>query len=132
MARAAAKTPSLADARFLAARLPDWLAAEAGGSPSVARVRLLEAGLLTAHALRRAADYDEAFALYRAVDRHAEAGSLRSSARFWLGLARQVDESGQRAWGEDFDQTLGSPWARVAAFEERFESLRDAYAGVLE
>ena len=113
-------------------RLPEWLEDEAGESPTVGRVRLLEAGLLTAHALRRAAVHDEAFALYRAVDRHAEAGPLRSSARFWLGIARQVDESGKRAWGDDVDRTLGSPWARVAGFEERFETLRDVYAGVLE
>ncbi len=132
MARAAAAAPALADARFLAARIPDWLEDEAGESLRLARVRLLEAGLRTAHVLRRAAVHDEAFALYRAVDRHAEAGPLRSSARFWLGIARQVDESGERAWGDDFDRTLGSPWARIAGFEERFESLRDVYAGVLE
>ena len=78
---------------------------------------------MTAHALRRASVHDAAFVLYRAVDREAEAGPLRSSARFWLGLARQV---------EDVDRTLGAPWSRVAGFEERFESLRDVYAGVLE
>ncbi len=132
MARAAARADSLDDARFLASRLPDWLDQEDGESPSAAGVRMLEAGLTTAHALRRGAHPDEAFAVYRAIDRHAEPGPIRSSARFWLGLARQGNEAGQRAWGADVDQTLGAPWARVAAFEERFEALRDVYAGVLE
>lgn len=132
MARAAARDASREDARFLAARLPGWLDEDAGDPPSTARVRLLEAGLLTAHALRRASMHEEAFAVYRSVDRHAESGPLRSSARFWLGIARQVDLAGNRAWGEDVDRTLGAPWAGVAGFEERFESLRDVYAGVLE
>lgn len=132
MARAAVRTPSLPDARYLAARIPEWLDEVAGEGPSRGRMRLLEAALLTAHALRRGASHDEAFVLYRAVDRHSEAGPLRSAARFWLGIARQVDGSGKRAWGEDVDRSLGSPWARVAGFEQRFESLRDMYAGVLE
>ena len=132
MARAAARGPSMGEARFLAARLSDWLKEEAGETRSIGRLRLLEAGLVIAHALRRASVPDEAFVLYRAVDRYAEAGPLRSSARFWLGIARQVDQDGKRAWGEDVDRTLGSPWARVAGFEARFESLRDVYAEVLE
>jgi len=131
MARASVEGDSRDGARFLAARLPEWLEAGSGDAPSSARVRLLEAGLLTAHTLRRASMHDEAFAVYRAVDLHAEAGPLRSSARFWLGLARQVDDAGERAWGDDVDRTLGAPWAGVAGFEERFETLRDAYAGVL-
>jgi hypothetical protein len=132
MARAAAATSSVADARFLAARLPDWLERQEGEASSVARLRLLEAGLSSAHVLRRAAAHDAAFVLYRAIDRHAEDGSMRSSARFWLGIARQPGAGGARAWGDDVDRTLGSPWARVAGFEERFEGLRDVYAGVLE
>lgn len=132
MARAAAAVPALADARFLAARLPAWLEQEAGGAAPVARLRLLEAALSTAHRLRRASVHAEAFALYRAVDRHADDGPLRSSARFWLGISRQPGAAGARAWGDDVERTLGSPWARVAGFEERFEGLRDVYAGVLE
>ena len=132
MAKAAAAAPSIADARFLAARLPAWLEQESGGAAPVARLRLLEAGLSTAHRLRRSSAHSEAFALYRAVDRHADDGPLRSSARFWLGIARQPGAAGMRAWGDDVERTLGSPWARVAGFEERFERLRDVYAGVLE
>ncbi|MEZ4278055.1 MAG: hypothetical protein R3F21_00350 [Myxococcota bacterium] len=132
MAKAAARKDAVDDARFLAARLPDWLAREEGAGAPVTRLRLLEAGLSSAHVLRRASAHEAAFALYRAVDRHAEEGPLRSSARFWLGIARQPGASGARAWGDDVDRSLGAPWARVAGFEERFEKLRDVYAGVLE
>ena len=131
LARSLAQTASLEDARFVAARLPGWLDAQQAEQPSADRLRLLEAALMTAHVLRRAEVDDASFSLYRAIDRHAEAGPLQSSARFWLGLARQVDVAGRRAWGEDVEHTLGAPWASVAAFEEHFESLRDVYAGVL-
>ena len=131
LARSLEKSGSLDDARFVAARVPGWLDAPHGETPSADRVRLLEAALLTAHVLRRADVDDASFALYRAIDRNAAAGPLRSSARFWLGLARQADEGDQRAWDLDVLHTLGPPWAPVAAFEEHFESLRDVYAGVL-
>ncbi|MBK7947295.1 MAG: hypothetical protein IPK00_00720 [Deltaproteobacteria bacterium] len=131
MARSLAKSGSIEDARLLAERIPDWLADGDGEPQDGDRVRLLEAGLLTAHALRTKAAFTPAFEVYRALERSAEAGPLRSSARFWLGLARQQDEAGQRAWGEDLEKSLGSPWAPVARFEERYESLRDVYAGVL-
>lgn len=131
LARSLEKSRSVDDARFLAARLPGWLDGPHGEAPSADRLRLLEAALRTAHVLRRAEIGDASFELYRAIDKHAVPGSLRSSARFWLGLARQGGEGGQRAWGEDVEKTLGPPWAPVAAFEEHFESLRDVYAGVL-
>ncbi|MFO0687184.1 MAG: hypothetical protein U0900_00570 [Myxococcota bacterium] len=131
MARSLAKSGSLEDARLLAERIPDWLA-EGDGEPQDAdRVRLLEAGLLTAHALRAKGASAPAFEVYRALERSAEAGPLRSSARYWLGLARQQDADGQRVWGDDVEKSLGPPWAAVARFEENYESLRDVYAGVL-
>jgi predicted negative regulator of RcsB-dependent stress response len=131
MARSLAQSASLEDARFLADRIPDWLAETEDEPPSAERIRLLEAGLLAAHVLRRQSDARPAFALYRAVARSAEPGPLRSSARFWLGLARQSNAEGERAWGNDAGRSLDAPWARVASFEARFESLRDVYAGVL-
>jgi len=119
------------DANFLAQRLPGWLAEADAGPESLARVRLLEAGLLAAHVLRRADASAASFALYRAVAKRAPEGPVKSSARFWLGLARQVDGEGERAWGAVVDESLGAPWASVAEFEARYESLRDAYAGIL-
>lgn len=134
LARSLAQTRSSADARFLAERLPAWLEDELDDddSPTLARMRLLEAGLAAAHVLRRAAEHADAFALYRAVDRAAEPGPLRSAARFWLGIARQTDATGKPAWGDDPAGELGSPWGRVADFEQRYESLRDVYAEVVE
>jgi hypothetical protein len=131
LARSFAKGHAIEDARFLAARLPTWLAEPHGEKPTADRLRLLEAALTTAHVLRRADEAESAFALYRAIDRASEAGPLRSSARFWLGIARQPLVGGEPAWGKRVDESIGAPWAPVAAFEQRFESLRDAYAGVL-
>lgn len=131
LARSAAKQGSLEDARSVAERVPRWLASLPEEGASIERLRLLDAALVAGHFLRRKAEPEAAFALYRAVDRHAEAGALRSSARFWLGLARQPNVEGERAWGRDADESLGAPWSKVAAFEERYEVLRDVYAGVL-
>lgn len=131
MARSLAKSGSVEDARLLAERIPDWLADGDGEPQNGDRVRLLEAGLLTAHALRGKGAWAPAFEVYGALERSAEAGPLRSSARFWLGLARKRNGDGGRAWGEEIEKSLGAPWAPVAAFEERYESLRDVYAGVL-
>lgn len=113
------------NARFIAERLPGWLA-EAALEPG-ARVVLLDAAIRSAHALRRGGAGKEANALYRTIDRRAEAGALRSSARFWLGLANEADARGERAWGEDPDVELGSPWARYAVFERNFETLAESY-----
>ena len=133
LARSFARTQSTSDARYLAERLPAWLEEEADDdAPTLARMRLLEAGLAAAHVLRRASEHGDAFALYRAVDLAAEPGPLRSAARFWLGIARQDDASGRPAWGADPGAELGAPWARVADFERRYESLRDVYAEVVE
>lgn len=131
LARAVEQTRVVDDARFLAERLPLWLETSDDGSSGRDHLRLLEAGLRTGHALRRLGDHEHAFAVYRAVDRAGIVGPIRSSARFWLGLARQPDAAGGRAWGEDADRDLASPWSKVAGFEQRFESLRDTYAGVL-
>jgi len=131
IARSLAERPSTPDALFVSTRIPGWLDEATGDAGSLDRLRLLEAGLTTAHVLRRAKENDAAFALYRAVDRHAGDGPLRSSARFWLGLARQPDAAGAMAWRGEGDAALGPPWARVAAFEARYEALRDAYARVL-
>jgi len=131
MARTLEKTGSIEDARLLAERIPDWLEAGDEEPASRDRVRMLEVGLLTAHALRRKDAWAPAATVYRALERSAGEGPLRSSARFWLGLARQENADGERAWGDDVEKTLGAPWARVASFEERSESLRDVYAEVL-
>jgi hypothetical protein len=133
LARSLARTQSTSDARYLAERLPAWLEEAADDdAPTLAQMRLLEAGLAAAHVLRRASEHDDAFALYRAVDLATEPGPLRSAARFWLGIARQDDASGRPAWGADPGAELGAPWARVADFERRYESLRDVYAEVVE
>lgn len=131
LARTLAKSGSLDEARFLGERLPLWLETSEDAPQDGDPLRLLEAGLLTAHALRRLGDPQASFAVYRAVDRSGIVGPIRSSARFWLGLARQPDAAGHRAWGRDADRELASPWSKVAGFEARFESLRDVYAGVL-
>lgn len=131
MARSLEKAGTIEDARLLAERIPDWLEQGDEEPASRDRVRFLEAGLLTAHALRRQDAWAPAATVYRALERSAGEGAIRSSARFWLGLARQENGEGERAWGDDVEKSLGAPWARVAEFEERFESLRDVYAGVL-
>ncbi|MEZ4330216.1 MAG: hypothetical protein R3F35_00540 [Myxococcota bacterium] len=131
LARSLATSGSLDDARFLAERLPVWLETSEDDPQNREHLRLLEAGLLTAHALRRGGDPLASFAVYRAVDRAGIVGPIRSSARFWLGLARQPDAAGHRAWGGDVDRDLVSPWSKLAGFEERFEPLRDVYAEVL-
>jgi hypothetical protein len=56
---------------------------------------------------------------------------LRSSARFWLGLAGETDSAGAEPWGDDPTISIGSPWARYAIFENRFEPLANAYADVI-
>lgn len=131
VARTASRFGKADDARFIAERLPEWLEDAEDEEPNAERVRLLEAALTAAHVLRRAKSFEPAFALYRAVDRHAGAGPLRASARFWLGLARQPDATGEPAWAAVDDGSLAPPWSKVASFEKRFESLRDRYAGVL-
>ncbi len=115
----------LENARFIADRVPAWLAET--DVPPGARAAMLEAVMLAAHELRHAGRSDASSSLYRTIDLHAEAGALRSSARFWLGLAREPDARGEEAWGPSPGITLGSPWARVALFEEHFESLAASY-----
>ncbi len=120
------------DVRFVSSRAETWLD-EPGALPA-ARVALLEAALLAAHAHRRAGRIDEARPLYRVVERSAPPGAFRSSARFWLGWPAPARDpsSGVVAapgtWGEDPDVALGSPWGGLARFERAFVGLRDAYA----
>lgn len=121
--------------RLLAERLPVWL--ESSGLGPRARADLIEATLRTAHAQREAGRLPAAHVLYRLVDRHAGAGegadedpgALRSSARFWLGLAGEPDAAGEPAWGADPEVELRTPWARLALFERRFDALARAYLG---
>lgn len=112
---------------FLAERLPRWL--EQASLGPVARASMLEATLQTAHVLRREGWLERARRLYRLIDRHAEDGTLRSSARFWLGLEEEDEAIRGAVWGENPTETLGSPWGRLARFEQRFESLAAAYLG---
>ena len=116
---------SLENARFIADRVPGWLAET--DAASGAHVAMLEAAMLAAHEFRHAGRNDDASALYRTIDGHAEAGAMRSSARFWLGLAGESDARGEDAWGAEPEITLGSPWARYALFEENFGSLGSSY-----
>jgi hypothetical protein len=112
---------------FLAERLPRWL--EQAPSAPVARASMLEATLQTAHVLRREGWLERARRLYRVIDRHAGDGTLRSSARFWLGVEEEDQAIRGAVWGEDPTKTLASPWGRLARFEQRFESLAAAYLG---
>ena len=112
---------------FLDERLPHWL--EQAPQGPIARASMLEATLQTAHALRRSGWRARARTLYRAIVRHAADGTLRSSARFWLGLENEDEAIRNAAWSEDPTEALGSPWGRLARFEQRFESLADAYLG---
>lgn len=131
LARSPAGSGAIDDLGLLAERIPDWLEEESEDGPSLEHARLLEAALLAAHRLRREGGRDASHRLYRAVDQHAQGGALRASARFWLGLARQPDAHGDPAWAGDPGGSLAAPWGKVAAFEDRFESLRDGYASVL-
>lgn len=115
----------LEDADFLAERVPGWL--ERNDPAPASRANMIEASMLAAHAYRHAGRQAEATRLYQTVDRHAEAGALRSSARFWLGLSATPDTSGQEAWGEDPNLALGSPWARYALFERHMRPLWASY-----
>lgn len=112
---------------FLAERLPRWL--EQAPQGPLARASMLEATLRTAHALRREGWRERARRLYRAIDRNAEDGTLRSSARFWLGVEEEDETIRSSVWGGDPTEALGSPWGRLARFERRFESLAAAYLG---
>lgn len=126
LARTLEASGRTSDAEFIAERLPGWLA---GSNPAPgARAAMIEAAQLAAHAFRRADRPSQAHALYRLVDEHAEAGALRSSARFWLGLAGEADAAGGPAWGDDPNVALGAPWGRYAIFEARLASLWKTYA----
>ncbi len=115
-------------AQYIADRVPKWL--DAAEDQPAARASMIEAAMLTAHALRQSGQPEQAFVLYRTVERHARVESaLRSSARFWLGYFRELDSTGKKAWGRDPTQVLGSPWGRLAQFEKRYGPLRDAYTG---
>ncbi len=110
---------------FIAARAPVWLA-EGDPAPR-AHAALVEATLLAAHAYRQAGRIEESNKLYRVVDVQAEEGALRSSARFWLGLAGAERGDGGIAWGTRPEQELDAPWARYAQFERRLGGLIAAY-----
>lgn len=116
---------SRSDARFVGERVAAWLPRDEAAP--AAEAAMIEAAVLAAHAHRKAGRESEAHRLYRVVDAHAEAGALRSSARFWLGLDGEPDAKGEPAWGEDPSVTLGAPWARYASFERRVGPLWKAY-----
>lgn len=118
------------DVDFAAARIPGWLAADDAAPES--RAFLIEAAMLTAHRYRESGRAKDALAMYRVVDKHAGAGAMRSSARFWLGLSQQKDSAGNPAWGEDPNVALGSPWARYARFETSLTPLWAAYGGTIQ
>lgn len=126
MARSLEARGDIDDARFIAERVPDWIARTP--RDSLARANMLEAAMLSAHALRAAGHGAEATALYRTVDEFAKPSALRSSARFWLGLAGEPDARGGSAWGDDPNVELGTPWGRLAIFERHFEPLAKAYS----
>ena len=113
-------------ARYIGDRVPKWL--DSSDNEPAARASMIEAAMLAAHSYRRAGQPEPAFVLYRTVDRHAGESALRSSARFWLGYFKELDSSGEKAWGEDPKLALGSPWARLAQFEKGFVPLRKAYS----
>lgn len=114
---------------FLARRLPDWLAAKEVAPR--ARENLIEAAILTAHAHRRAGRPNGAAKLYQLVNRYAEPGAMRSSARFWIGLQQAGSAAEDSVWGEDPNVELGSPWARVALLERALWPLIDSYGAVI-
>lgn len=109
--------------RFVAERAAAWLDAEDAGP--AAKLAIVEAALLAAHAHRQAGRIQEARSAYRAVERHADPGALRSSARFWLG--RSDPRGRDSEWGVDPEETLGSPWGRLALFERAVAPLSNAY-----
>lgn len=113
------------DVKFVGEHVPGWL--DEGTAAPGARAALIESAMLAAHAHRQAGRAAEARALYRAVDRHAEPGALRSSARFWLGLEGQTRADGRSAWDEDPNLALGAPWGRYALFERHLDPLWEAY-----
>ena len=116
-------------ARYIGEHVPKWL--ESDDPKPAARASMIESAMLAAHSYRKSNHLDQAFALYRIVDRYAGASALRSSARFWLGYEGAKDGEGERAWGDDPELVLGSPWGRLARFEEDFVPLRDAYLGAV-
>ncbi len=128
-ARTLEERGAVEDARFVAERVPRWIPRTP--RDSVARANMLEAAMLAAHVLRAADQGAEATALYRAVDEFAEPSALRSSARFWLGLAGVPDAQGRPAWGDDPNVELGAPWGRFAIFERHFGPLARAYSEAL-
>lgn len=130
LARTLYERNRLEDADLIAVRVESALAG--GERPPADRLAMIEAALLTAHAYRNAGRIEAALPLYREVDRHAEAGALRSSARFWLGLAGEPDARGGPAWGENPELALGAPWGRFARFERSFEPLWRAYREAIE
>ncbi|MFK7898865.1 MAG: hypothetical protein AB8G23_23750 [Myxococcota bacterium] len=117
----------IVDAEFIAARVPKWLSTQAF-QPG-AKARMIEAAILSAHVLRKAGKTAQATALYRIIDEKAEGGSIRSSARFWLGMAGEGNSEGEPAWGDEPELELGTPWDRVALFEEHSAGLFSSYGG---
>lgn len=117
------------DAVYIAERVPRWLK-EDQANP-MARANMVEAVILTAHAHRHEGLLEQAFELYRVVDRYGAPDVLRSSARFWLGLSGELDSAGEAAWGDAPDQTLGSPWGRFALFEERYTPMQSSYSELI-
>ncbi len=120
--------PGTAQAELIAARAPVWLNGE--GLQPGAEAKMLEASILAAHVLRKAGKLKRAASLYRVIDEKAEGGSIRSSARFWLGNAGEPNAAKEPAWGDDPDIELGSPWGRVALFQRKSASLRKSFGGV--
>lgn len=120
--------PGTAHAELIAARIPKWLKGD--GLQPGGEAKMIEAGVLAAHALRKAGEMKTAAALYRVIEKEAEGGSIRSSARFWLGAAGELNAANEPAWGDDPDIELGSPWGGVARLQQKSAALRTSFGGV--
>ena len=118
---------ALADARHVADRMPDWLAADAASSR--ARTELAGAAIRTAHRLRERGDRDRANRLYRLVAEAGRGDALESAARFWLERLGPAGDDAARPGGEAH-AALGAPWERMARFEQAYQPLRAAYVDV--
>ena len=122
-----AHNSEVADAEFIAARVPAWLVR--GDLEPGAQAKMMEAGILAAHALRKVGKTKSSNQLYRVIEENAEGGALRSSARFWLGHAGGLNSANEPAWGDQPELELGSPWDRVALFERQSADLRRSFGG---
>jgi hypothetical protein len=123
------KRGQIEDAQYIAERVPRWL--EQDQAEPISRANMIEAAMLAAHAHRRAGESEGAMDLYRVVERYSTSDALDSSARFWLGLAGEMDSSGESPWAGDPRSSLVAPWGRLARFEKRYRPIRESYSDVI-